>query len=256
MDREKLLPSLPATAGVDVRKYLELGPCPKLASLAFVGTVFLTALSVQFWHRTEGGRGKGAHLAAQLPIAPGMWSSRELPLGETEAVRSSVEKTLRFEDWFYREYRSSRGLVSVYIAYWGPGKMPTQLVASHTPDRCWSSAGWNCEELKHHVPLVGLRAGEWRIFRAPNGELAYVQYWHMIGDEVYDYGERFNRVPSVWRWWRDAAMEALRPPAEQYFVRVSADQPFERFADDPGWQELIGALARLGLVAAPASTAK
>lgn len=224
--------------------------------LIFFGLVLAAAVSIPLWYRTETLPGKGAHLAQRLPPAPSGWASREMPLGETEAVQGAVEKTLKFEDVYFREYRSGMGTLTVYIAYWGPGKMPTQLVASHTPDRCWSSAGWSCEEMKHGVQLAGLRGGEWRLFRAPNGSPTHVQYWHLVGTEIYDYGERLNQVPSIWRWWRDAAFQAFRAPAEQYFVRLASDRPFDQLAADPGWQELMAALGKLGLAAEPASPAR
>jgi hypothetical protein len=83
----------------------------------------------------------------QLPVAAGSsrlwqvlpdqitgWKSQELSLGGNEAVNDAVGKTLRFDGVYFR---STQSTVSVYAAYWGPSKMPVQLVASHTPDRWW-----------------------------------------------------------------------------------------------------------------------
>jgi hypothetical protein len=174
-------------------------------------------------------------------------------LGATEAVRGAVEKTLQYNDVFYREYRSSGGVVTVYVAYWGPGAMPTQLVASHTPDRCWTSSGWTCEAMKHGVPLPNAAPvtmpGEWRIFSTNGGQRLNVQFWHLVGGATYDYGDRFNQVPSIWRWWRDAARQVVSAPPEQYFIRVTSDRPFAELAGNPGWEQLLGGLARLGLTA-------
>jgi len=54
-----------------------------------------------------------------------------------------------------------------------------------------------------------------------------------------------------WKWWRDVARQIFKAPAEQYFIRLSSDQPFERLADDPGFREVIAALGKLGLAAVP-----
>ena len=194
---------------------------------------------------------RGVHLAGALPSDLPGWTSKPVKLGATEALQGSVEQVLQFDDVFFREYESARGKVSLYVAYWGPGKMPTQVVASHTPDRCWTSAGWSCDEMRHVVPLNGrrstLREGERRIFRAPDGQKLQVQFWLLVGGREYDFGERFNRIPSVWRWWRDAARQVVTAAPEQYFVRLTSERPFEELAGDAGWEELLASLAALGL---------
>lgn len=220
--------------------------------------LFGALLVVAFWSK-DVKPGKPPHLAQALPAALRDWESKEVPLGETEAVQGAVEQTLKFDDVFFREYRSAAGVFSVYVAYWRPAKMPVQVVASHTPDRCWSGAGWSCTLMQHNRPLGGaaaaLRPGERRIFETGNSARLHVQYWHLVGDALYDYGERFNQVPSVWRWWRDAAQQIFRAPDEQYFIRISADRPFEQLEGDPGWQEVLAALGKLGLAAPPQAPA-
>lgn len=212
--------------------------------------LLIGAAAIQVGWRREVSAGKGKHLHDAVPSQLVGWTEQDIPLGPNEAARGAVEKTLHYDDVFNREYRSARGVVSVYIAYWGPGSMPTQLVASHTPDRCWVENGWHCDEVKHHETLAGrtmvLRAGEWRIFTAPDKQKLQVQFWHMVGDETYDYGDRVNRVPSAWRWCRDAARQVFRSPPEQYFIRVTSDRPFAELAGDPGWEVLLGKLAVLG----------
>jgi len=222
---------------------------------ASVVAILLIAISATLWLKHDTLPGRGHHLAAALPVTVGNWTSSEVPLGATEAVQGAVEKTLQFDDSFFREYRSANGVVGLYVAYWGPGKMPTQLVASHTPDRCWSESGWICEQLKHAQALAGMEdrllPGEWRIFSAPGGSRLHVQYWHLVGGEPYDYGGRLNRTPSIWRWWRDAARQVFKAPGEQYFIRISSSRPFEDLAADPAWHEMLAALAKLGLAAKP-----
>lgn len=180
----------------------------KKLAIILGGLVLVLAAGIQLRHNGSASPGKGKHLTSALPASLDGWSGREVPLGPTELVQGSVEKTLRFDDVYFREFNSSRASISLYVAYWGPGKMPTQLVASHTPDRCWVENGWKCEQAKHQVSLtagnVALRSGEWRLFAAPNAQRLNVQFWHLVGNETYDYGERLNQVPSVWRWWRDA----------------------------------------------------
>lgn len=227
-----------------------------------IGVLFVLAgaIAIQFGARRKNSAGKGKHLNLALPAQVHGWVGRDIPLGPTETVRGAVEKTLRYDDVLNREYRSARGVVTIYAAYWGPGSMPIQLVASHTPDRCWVENGWRCEASKHQQGLVGFetttRAGEWRIFSAPDGQKLHVQFWHLVGGEIYDYGDRSNTIPSVWRWWRDASRQVFWSPAEQYFIRLSSDRPFPEMVGDVGWGQLLTALAKLGLAPKPTGEPK
>ena len=52
---------------------------------------------------------------------------------------------------------------------------------------------------------------------------------------------------------RDAVQQALRGSREQYFIRVTANVPFERFWSDPAFAEVLRGLQGLGLAALPAN---
>lgn len=180
------------------------------------------------------------------------WTSVEVPLGQTEAVQGAVEKTLRYDDVLFRQYTTTTGdHFTLYIAYWDAGKMPTQLVASHTPDRCWTSAGWQCDEIRHGVAVAdregATRPGEFRRFTAAGGTVQYVVYWQLVGDDLYDFGDRFNQVPSAWRWLRDAFKQMFVAPPAQYFVRLASDQPLEKIKGDPALDSVLSGLRAIGL---------
>jgi len=214
------------------------------------GAVLLGAFCLQLMPKREPQPGRGYHLHAVLPRELTGWSGKEVPLGTTEAATGAAEKTLRFDDVYFREFTSGGRTISLYVAYWGPGKMPTQLIASHTPDRCWVENGWSCDAARHDISLTDRKfvfaPGEWRVFSTPAGQKLTVLFWHRVGEQFYYYGDRVNSVPSVWRWWRDVAAQILRSPGEQYFVRVTSDQPFETLSGDAGWQQLATALGQLG----------
>ncbi len=200
---------------------------------------------------------RAPHLAAALPASVPGWRVRNLPLGQNESVRNAVEKTLNYDDVVYREYAKGGVVAGVYAAYWGAGKMPTRLVASHTPDRCWTENGWTCLEMKfrQHPPALdrAWQPAEWRRFQPPDGGApVYVYYWHLVEGRVLDQGARFNAVPHPLHWWRDAVQQALRGSREQYFIRVTANVPFERFWTDPAFAEVLRGLQSLGLAAAAA----
>jgi hypothetical protein len=173
-------------------------------------------------------------------------------LGANEFQSGEVEKVLNYDDVFYREYRRGEVRFDVYVAYWAPGKMPTRMVASHTPDRCWTENGWLCTSMKFKVTekLEGtpIQPAEWRVFEPPGGgRKTYVMYWHLVDGHTYDYGSRFNAVPSPLLWWKDAVQQAVLGSREQYFVRVNSEEPLETLWSDPGFAETIRRLGKMGL---------
>lgn len=305
----------------------------KRAGLILIGLILAGAAVLQVLPRSAPdveARSKLGLLPASLPG----WQVSDVSLGATEAAEANVAGVLQFDDVVFREYRSAKATFAVYAAYWRPGKIPTQLVASHTPDRCWSSAGWVCDDQAYsyelptgrvgdRLPVISdqlsvskaglssvaqrakeealaeeegaerLRSGspevprnlspepqhlrssepqgttlgggletdhqslitnhrslkpaQWRKFTAPNGGTQYVLFWQLVGDELYDFGSRLNRVPHPLKWWRDAAKQIFRDPPEQYFIRLSSDRPFEELAGDAGFQSVLETLGKIGL---------
>lgn len=202
-------------------------------------------------------------LTQRIPAAIPGWSGRDEPLGANEVVSTAVERTLNYDDYVFRIFRRGGTTLGVYVAYWAPGRMPIPKVASHTPDRCWTENGWRCLEMKHGIavaaPGMDLLPAQWRIFEPPSAGLSqqeHVFFWHLVGDRLYDYGERFNAKPRIVDWWRDTVAYATSGSEAQYFIRVTSNRPFEQLEGDPGWQEILAALGALGLAAQPPNPAR
>lgn len=199
-------------------------------------------------------------LARQIPTTVVGWDGRDEPLGTNEAVSTAVERTLNYDDYVFRVFRKGSVTVGIYVAYWSPGRMPIQKVASHTPDRCWTENGWRCLEKKHGAQVATragmLRPSQWRAFEPPaGGAREFVLYWHLVGKRLYDYGSRFNATPRITDWWRDTLAYAASGSDAQYFIRVTSNRDFSALQGDPGWEELMVSLAALGLVE-PVASAK
>jgi hypothetical protein len=191
-------------------------------------------------------------LGDQLPRVRAGWVVTDEPLGATEAVRSTTVRTLRFDDYVYRRYQSGSRAFTIYAAYWAPGRMPTRLVASHTPDRCWTEAGMQCVDMRfrEQLPLDGwsLLPAEYRVFTGPAGaERVHVVYWHLVDGEAYDYGARFNRVPHAWLWWKDVVAQATRGAREQMFVRIASATPLDQLLRDVDFQAVLSSVAQMGI---------
>ena len=212
--------------------------------------VSVTVQGVNIFHDVP--KPRGAHLGKIVPASLPGWSSRDLPLGENEFVTKQAEKILNLDEVMYREFRRGDAYFTVYVSYWGAGKMPSQLVASHTPDRCWTENGWHCLAMKFRqvmrVDGVPLQPAEWRLFEPPNGgKPTYVVFWHLVEGRVYDYGERFNENPEPFRWLRDAVQQAFLGNREQYFIRITSSEPSEKLWLEPGFIECLRGLRQLGL---------
>lgn len=225
-----------------------------------VGVLFVAAALQSIAVFRETPQPRGPHLDAHVPSSVRGWRVRNLPLGQNESVRDAVVKTLNYDDVVYREYARPTVAFGVYVAYWGAGKMPTRLVASHTPDRCWTENGWTCRDMRFRQTLSvldrPLQPAEWRQFQPPNsGQTVYVLYWHLVDGRVLDQGGRFNAVPHPLHWWKDAVQQAFRGSREQYFIRLTSTVPFDRIWNDPGFLEVLRGLQRLGLDASPSSAA-
>jgi len=219
----------------------------KVALLLIASVVFVFTVGFQLWDslfhpvvitKTE-------PLTALIPEKTQGWVSEELPLGQTEQVRAAALNRLNFNDYFSRIYRKGTGRVTVYIAYWEPLQMPVRQVGSHTPDVCWVLNGWECEKIENDVRLpfgnTLLKSAERREF-VYKGTREYVLFWHLINGKVY---KAENKI-GMWDRWNmitDQIRFGLNQKPEQYFVRISSNQPLQRVWDDPGFQELLRAIA-------------
>ena len=226
---------------------------------ALVLVVAVAMQGVQVFRETP--KPRGPHLARAVPLELAGWTGRVLPLGASEFISGEVEKVLNYDEVLYHEYSRGGESFMVYVAYWGPGKMPTRLVASHTPDRCWTENGWRCLEMRFKQPEIfqgiALQPAEWRLFEPPSGgRPTHVLFWHLVEGRAYDYGDRFNAIPDPVLWWKDAMQQAVLGSREQYFIRLTSSEPLENLWSDPGFAEVLHGLERLGLAVPPGGRAK
>lgn len=226
-----------------------------MKSILGVGSAVLAgAILLQLWLRPSAELGPARPIAMReiVPSQVSGWLVQDESLGATEAVSAAAVKILNLDDYAYRRFQRGGKSFTIYAAYWAPGRMPARAVASHTPDRCWTENGMRCIDMRFRVPLMlGSRAllpAECRSFVAAAGEKpTHVAYWHTVEGRLYDYGARFNAVPSPWLWWKDTLAQAAYGSREQLFVRIASDTPLEELWNDPGFQAVMTRVADLGL---------
>lgn len=223
-----------------------------LAALLLIGAVGLQFLSVRNLSSGDQRSLRATDwLDSRVPGNLVGWSGKDVSLGASEFMKGQVEEILNFDDCSYRIYSRGSARLGVYVAYWKQDRMPVSRVASHTPDRCWTDNGWSCEAMRFDerwtVSGEKLQPGQWRIFKSPRGDTEYVVFWHLIGDKTFDFGDRFTHFTDPTKWVRDTIAYATLGSAEQYFIRLTSDRPFDELNNDPGFQEILRALGKLGL---------
>jgi hypothetical protein len=230
-------------------------------ALLLAGGLFLQVLTFRNVHSGDTVSARAIHhLAPRFPAQIPGWECRNEKLGPTEFTQEEAQNTLNFDDYIFRSYARPGQSFTLYVAYWRPGRMPVQRVAEHTPDICWTGAGWKQEESKRAEVLragpITLRRAQWRKMSFPGDHrVQYVAFWHLVGGHLHVQSLYLNSIPSPLAYWREAMYYAFGGRREQYCVRLAASVPFSELEADPGYQEILRALARLGL-AEPRSAAK
>ncbi|MCX6953074.1 MAG: exosortase-associated EpsI family protein [Verrucomicrobia bacterium] len=221
----------------------------KFAVFVAAGSLLVAiSLAVYGASQTLGGsfHGKVINL---LPSAPAGWARSEKIIAETPEIKQAVAELLNYKDAVLVDYTQGRRRVSVYIAYWEPGRMSQRLVAGHTPDVCWVANGWKKETAAHLRPpsqiAVERLMAQDRVFTFGE-QTEYVWYWHIVGNQV--------RPPSdghkPWhQWFSDLLSYGLNQRQEQFFVRISSNEPLDADLNQPLFAHITPNLPRVDLSA-------
>jgi hypothetical protein len=181
------------------------------------------------------------------PTAAGGWSVKYASVADTPEMQRAVTEILNFTEAVYADYTRGPLRISVYLAYWRPGAMHVRAIANHTPDVCWTKAGWNCtrRETIESLPITGgtVRETEHRSFDI-HGQTEHVVFWHLAGEEIVSYrtGGRppwYAAIADFFRWGNQQQQE-------QFFLRISSNRPLEEFW---GSEVVQGLLSRFPMLA-------
>jgi hypothetical protein len=220
-----------------------------IISIFGFGLLLCAAVGVQLYRTsTTGDYEAPLQLNRTLPLELAGWTSHDLPLAETEETKNAVANILQFDDYFSRIYRSESIEVTLYVAYWKPGKIPPRAVGVHTPDTCWVQNGWTRLSRAHAVPMAGVeRAFQPAEFGTYSlrGNTLQVYFWHLVGGKTYSYEQ--EGLHSLTAPLQDMATFGLNQRRDQLFVRLASNVPFDQVWRDPGFARLLEALSKLGL---------
>jgi hypothetical protein len=203
-----------------------------------------------------------------IPDGLAGWISQDVPLSDNELMSGLIGTTLAFDSYAYRFYQSNTGWVSVYVAYWRPGKVSTTDAGVHNPDSCWTNAGWTQVERLYGAELLcggrKLKPVEYGVYERPGeGRMegktlrAPVIFWHLVGGEVNRYETQWvgyrsglkGRLDRVPLFLEDLKRYGLNQRREQMFVRVTLppDKTLEGVLRDADFVQLLTTLAPLGI---------
>lgn len=203
---------------------MKVSPVLTLSGLVLALGVMLALMGA----RDDESRHFKGGLRKLLSPTPSGWEAKECPMADTEEMRRAVGVILNYDEGILMRYIRGTTRLDVYVAYWSPGKMNYREVASHTPDVCWVAAGWERTAISHLESItVGKRKlfeGEARTF-VLNGNVEYVWFWHVIDDRVHSY--HTGGLPAWYSTFTDIISWGLDQRKEQFFIRISANQPLE-----------------------------
>ena len=196
-------------------------------------------------------------LLPQAAEVPG-WTVDYRPVAETAEMKRAVGEILNHDDAIHAIYTRGERRITIYVAYWAPGKMSPRLIAGHTPDVCWVAAGWVSQEAKkadlrvergtgqkverRELSIEGKKFGgeysaggastlamESRVFRSGE-KTEHVVFCHMVGGRPLSLGA--GRVSPWYEFLADLVARGLQQREEQFFLRISSNRPLAEFQDE------------------------
>ncbi len=213
-----------------------------------VGAAVVVALGLvfAFFQRSVSNPAKPvAAVDTLLPAAPAGWEVRTA--SDLYQFAGILRTSHLAERTYFKAIDGQPCQLTAYVAYWAAGQAPVSLVASHTPDACWPGAGWAPQPAPSPGALVAggraLPVGEYRFFRSASAYPQYVWFWHVYNGRVISYRDPYS-VPALLEL---AVRYGFQREGEQYFVRLSSNQPWDKLAAEPLVQELLGNFAKVGL---------
>jgi len=225
--------------------------------MKFIPIILLVALvvfiPVSFFIHTDSPKESKIDKAFIEKLAPENsmgWASESLPLGSSEATSESALKLLNLDEFVQTRYTWRGREITVYVAYWRPGKMDTRFVMMHTPDVCWVRNGWKKEEFRDSTKLdlneFDVIPAQYRIFSV-NGHREMVYFWLLVNNKLYDYSRKSNIYPNPWPFLRDFIKEMKNGKPEHLFVRISSNMTEKELLAEPLFYEILRRLEPTGI---------
>ncbi len=201
-----------------------------------------------------------ASLSKVTPSKLPGWTVEEVPLAESQGEMDHVEKILKFDQYVSRKYTKGDLEITLYAAYWKPGKRSPIDAGGHNPDSCWVNFGWT--RTLREFSITGTKIGghellpyEFGIYEKGGASIS-VMFWHLLNGKPYAYEDHragwadgiagvIFRLPKR---LEDLKRLGLNQRREQLFVRISFNrQNFDKVLENPDFAEFMDKIAGLGI---------
>lgn len=187
-------------------------------------------------------KGRLTDVLPKAEEVPG-WEIQHEEIADTPEMKKAVSELLNFDDAVFTSYTRGVERISIYIAYWKPGRMSHRLVAGHTPDVCWVGSGWTIVSKSENALVFSGGERTWpaqrrQMSRGKIGEV--VLFWHFAGRDLVSYRAG---VPPWHAVFTDVFKKRFEQRQEQIFLRVSAPVSFRDDSRNQVMQILLGRLA-------------
>lgn len=200
-------------------------PASRLPRRTWALVVALSALVVACWlfpkmWYTRASSDRPAAWLEEQTNAPG-WQFRSLPLDK------SAEAVLAADSLFYGEFTGTGGEMVRLFAAKRFVENPHEIgLFVHTPDRCWTEAGWKLEPVTPDLvetELHGMRVPVERRIFSTRGQRELVYFWGLVGGQPLPYrldhnlsvGSRFHRENLA-----EKTGTGLRATDDRFWTRV------------------------------------
>lgn len=187
-------------------------------------------------------------LSEALPDFLKGWKTRDLDMAESPEAAARVSRFLNFDDSLFRIYQKGSTQVSLYIAYWTPGKASYRWAGAHTPDTCWVQNGWTCTEREYRIPFQSdtktFQPAEFGVYEK-DGTSQNVYFWHLVGGQSYSYKQEGGH--NILAALTDIQKYGLNLREEQFFIRLSSNKRIEALKEEDGFDAILAGLASIGL---------
>jgi len=219
----------------------------------FVGLVLIIAIGFQFFGLASKRKNLEAKTVGEfIPREIPGWTVEDKPVADSPEMQKVVNQVLNYDDAVFRIYRKGGKEISVYVAYWLPGKIHPTGIDAHTPDVCWVANGWEMQKMS---ALASQREGadeiavpNYRKFKVGAQSLSVV-YWHFNGVKLRQSDSvrvsKLSFESTVMRRVKQIYGDIVAPAEQQVFMRISSNGDISSEFDELPVKSCLQFLARV-----------
>lgn len=176
------------------------------------------------------------------------WTTTDHDLASSPESSERISNFLNLDDSLFRVFKKGSTQVSVYVAYWKPGKVSYRWAGAHTPDTCWVVNGWERLDRKYCIPFnisnIQFKNAEFGVYEKDR-DVQNVYFWHLVGGEPFGYEQK--EIPNIFASLIDIKKYGLNLRQEQFFIRLSSNETIDALTQIEGFNQIIQGLSKLNL---------